>query len=349
MNTTIFDSPSDFTRAFEQGLVDMLAHEGLGVFILVCANAGFDPRLQQTLVPVLQRRFERHAAEYREALRSGRSLPDADDDVMVFLKMMAVGFEALSPTERRQAGPWEVQFNALRSFRPPRMAQQKVETIHQPFKDNGFHFNKPFLRKECFWSGELAGREVELLYNKFPFVDFHGLLVPQREHNAPQFLTHDDHHYLWRVCEQIGENLPGIGFGYNAYGAYSSVNHLHFQMFVREAALPVKAPHWRHNGGRQDYPTSCERFDSVEEAWRYIDKLHEHQCSYNLLYVPGGLYCLPRHKQGSYQHSDWTGGFTWYEMCGGIVTFNREHYETLDEGMIGEEFARLDWKPGQSV
>ena len=80
MNTDIFDSPSDFSRAFEQGLVDMLAHDGLGVFILVCANAGFDPALQQALAPALMERFERHAAQYREALRSGRSLPDADDD-----------------------------------------------------------------------------------------------------------------------------------------------------------------------------------------------------------------------------------------------------------------------------
>ncbi len=341
MNLSLFDSPSDFARAFEQGLIDMLAHEGLGVFILVCANAGFDPALQQALAPALRERFERHASQYREALRSGCSLPDADDDVMVFLKMMAVGFENLSPTERRQAGPWEVQFNALRSFRPPRMAHQKVDAIHLPFNENGFHFNKPFLRKECFWSGELAGREVELLYNKFPFVDFHGLLVPQREHNAPQFLTQDDHRYLWRLCEQIGETLPGVGFGYNAYGAYSSVNHLHFQMYRREIALPVESPQWRHNGGERDYPVPCERFDAVGEAWRYIEALHAAECSYNLLYVPGALYCLPRRKQGSYQHSDWTGGFAWYEMCGGMVTFNREHYEALDEGMIEEEFARL--------
>jgi hypothetical protein len=344
MNTTIFDSPSAFAAAFEQGLVDMLAHEGLGVFILVCANAGFEPQLQQALAPALKTRFERHAAAYREALRSGRTLPDADDDVMVFLKMMAVGFEALAPTERRLAGPWEVQFNALRSFRPPRMAHQKVEAIHQPFNENGFHFNKPFLRKECFWSGELAGREVELLYNKFPFVDSHGLLVPQREHNAPQFLTQDDHRYLWRLCEQLGERLPGVGFGYNAYGAYSSVNHLHFQMYRRDNPLPVESHGWRHNGGNQEYPATCRRFDAMEEAWRFIESLHAKACSYNLLYVPGALYCLPRRLQGSYRHSEWTGGFAWYEMCGGVVTFNRGHYESLDEATIREEFARLAWQ-----
>jgi len=341
MTMEIFESPERFSRAFAQGLAGMLEHDGLGVFILVCANAGFAPALQQSLSPALKARYQRHADAYREALAEGQGLPDADDDVLVFLKMMAIGFEALRPSERRQAGPWELQFNPLRSFRPPRMAHTRVDAIHAPFNDNGFHFNKPFLRKECFWSGELEGREVELLYNKFPFVDYHGLLVPQREHNAPQFLTQDDHRYLWRVCQVLGESLPGIGFGYNAYGAYASVNHLHFQMFRREAPLPVEAPCWQHNGGARPYPSDCEYFDNREAAWSLIDSLHRQEVSYNLLYVPGGLYCLPRRKQGSYRHADWTAGFAWYEMCGGMVTFNRAQYAALDEAMIEREFAAL--------
>jgi len=336
-----FQSPEYFNAAFANGLERMLEHEGLGVFILVCANAGFDVLLQQQLQPKLRVRFSRHAEQYREALMAGRTLPDAEDDVLVFLKMMAIGFDALQPGERREAGPWEVQFNPLRSFRPPRMAHTRVDAIHTPFNEHGFHFNKPFLRKECFWSGELAGREVELLYNKFPFVDNHGLLVPQREHNAPQFLTQDDHRYLWRVCEAMGEGLPGVGFGYNAQGAYASVNHLHFQMYRREVPLPLQDPRWQHNGGEQSYPSRCERFDDVESAWSYIDGLHRQALSYNLLYLPGLLYCLPRRKQGSYQHAEWTAGYAWYEMCGGVVTFNRGHYEALDEAMIAQEFAKL--------
>lgn len=336
-----FQSPECFTDAFAQGLERMLEHDGLGVFILVCANAGFDPALQQFLQPVLKARFGSHAEQYREALMAGRALPDADDDVLVFLKMMAIGFDALQPGERRQVGPWEVQFNALRSFRPPRMAHTRVDAIHAPFNETGFHFNKPFLRKECFWSGELEGREVELLYNKFPFVDYHGLLVPQREHNASQFLTHDDHHYLWRLCERIGETLPGVGFGYNAYGAYASVNHLHFQMYRRATPLPLQDSCWQHNGGGLPYPSGCERFDDRDEAWRYIAELHRMEVSYNLLYLPGTLYCLPRRKQGSYPHAEWTAGFAWYEMCGGVVTFNRSHYEGLNEAMIRDEFAKL--------
>jgi hypothetical protein len=341
MNQEIFQSVERFSAAFTAGLDTMLEHEGLGVFILVCANAGFDTRIQQRLSDRLRQRFEAYSEQCRAALSQGRTLPDADDDVLVFLKLMAIGFDALQPTQRRTEGPWELQFNQLRAFRPPRMANTRVETLHLPFNENGFHFNKSFLRKECFWSGELQGREVELLYNKFPFVDFHGLLVPQREHNAPQFLTHDDHKYMWRVSEELGRSLPGVGFGYNAYGAFASVNHLHFQMFLRQTPLPVQQARWLHNGGTELYPSRVERFDNAEAAWLYIEAMHRGGDSYNLLYLPGEIFCLPRRIQGSYQHAPWTGGFAWYEMCGGAVCFSQEGYAQLDGGMIEAEFARL--------
>ncbi len=341
MHTEIFQSPEKFGHAFAQGLSMMLEQDGLGVFILVCANAGLSPALQRSLSTALESHYRRHADRYREALGQGWALHDADDDVLVFLKMMVIGYEGLRQAERKSVGPWEVQFNQLRAFRPPRMAHSRVEAIHVPFNDSGFHFNKPYLRKECFWSGMLAGREVELLYNKFPFVDYHGLLVPQREHNAPQFLIRDDHFYLWRVCEALGGNLPGVGFGYNAYGAYASVNHLHFQMYIRDAGLPVESIMWRHNGGSRPYPTECERFSEAEDAWSYIEALHREGKSYNLLYVPGALYCLPRKKQGSYRHADWSSGFAWYEMCGGVVTFNRTQYDALDAAAIEREFEVL--------
>lgn len=349
MTNTPFRSTGDFRQAFAAGLEEMLQHEGLGVFILVCANAGFDSQLWQSLEQKLTSRYEQHARQYREALQGGLSLPDGEDDVTVFLKMLAIGFDALAQTERRKAGPWELQFNLLRSFRPPRMAHRRIESLSEPFNENGFHFNKPFLRKESFWSGDLEGREVELLYNKFPFVDQHGLLVPEREKNAPQCLTRDDHDYLWQLSAKLGETLPGVGFGYNAYGAFSSVNHLHFQMYQRPEPLPVQSPRWRHNGGDTPYPSACEHFAQPESAWRFIDRLHRNNIAYNLLYLPGTLYVLPRRMQGSYQHADWTGGFAWYEMCGGMVCFNREQYEGLSAAEIEKEFARLRLELPESI
>ncbi len=336
-----FDSVTDLQNAFAAGLERLLDASGLGAYILVLANALFDEGLDRRLREPLQRRFQEHLGRVRRSLAGGQELTDAPDDLLVFLKLMAIGPEAAGVTERRAVGPWEVQFNLLRSFRPKRMSASVGGGTQVPFDPSGFHFNKPFLRKESFWSGELAGSRVDLLYNKFPFVDLHGLLVPEREAGLPQFLSRDWHDYVWRLARELAAGLPGVGFGYNSYGAYASVNHLHLQMFVRERPLPVAADAWAHNGGSEPYPSPCARFDDVEQAWRYLDHLHREAEPYNLVYLPGRLYCLPRARQGDYRHAPWTGGFAWYEMAGGMVAFNRRDYQSLQAGQVATELRRV--------
>ena len=259
----------------------------------------------------------------------------------LFLKLIALGFQGIGTTESRAAGPWEIQFNLLRAFRPKRMSSSLTRGSQVPFDPAGFHFNKPFLRKETFWSGQLRGRSVDLLYNKFPFVELHGLLVPDREATLPQFLSRPYHQFVWELAQEWGSGLPGMGFGYNGYGAHASVNHLHFQMFVRDRPLPLLAPQWQHNGGEREYPTPCAVFDRPDEAWRYLDHLHREEEPYNLLYLPGRLYCLPRAHQGNYQPAPWSGGFAWYEMAGGTVAFNREQYQALDAVTMAQELRRV--------
>jgi len=336
-----FDSLENFRDAFTAGLRRLLGEPGLGAHILVLANAGFDRTIQRDLGDELARRFEEHAARCREALSRGDDLKEAKDDLLVFLELLALGFDRLGHSEFRDAGPWEVQFNLIRSFRPRRMSASVAHGAQKPFNPNAFHFNKPFLRKESFWEGELFGRPVDLLYNKFPFVDLHGLLVPDRECALPQFLTRSYHDYLWDAAGELAATLPGVGFAYNSYGAFASVNHLHFQMFVRHRPLPVADRRWRHNGGAEDYPAPCLVFDRAEAAWTYIDHLHRAEIPFNLLYLPQRLYCLPRARQGSYQGVDWSGGFAWYEMAGGITTFSREDFSALTERDIARELARV--------
>jgi hypothetical protein len=277
---------------------------------------------------------------FRATLRDGRDPSEAPDDVLVFLKLMAIGFDGVQPTECRRAGPWEVQFNHLRAFRPARMSARPVIGIYAPFDRQGFHFNRPFLRKEVFWSGQLHGVEVDLFYNKFPFVDLHGLLVPDRAANQPQFLSRTYHLYVWSLASRLGTRLPGVGFGYNSYGAYASVNHLHFQMFVRDRPLPLTAAGWRHNGGDRDYPTACEPFRCPRQAWERLRQLHAEEISYNLVYLPGVLYCLPRRRQGDYTHAPWTAGFAWYELAGAVTAFNRQDF-AIDGETISRELAKL--------
>lgn len=336
MNDTVFSSLSSLRQAFDAGLSAMLDGGGLGPFILVCANGNYDPAVHAATAAALEKLYRELEAEFRADLENGRDIKAVEEDLLVFLKLRTVGPERLKPTERRRAGEWEVQFNHLRAFRPKRITAWVPAGIRAPFDDSAFHFNKPFMQKEAFWRGSLAGREATLYYNKYPFADFHTLLVPERERCLPQFHTAEHHGWLWRLAEELGANLDGVGIGFNAFGAFASVNHLHFQLFLKPEGFPVMAGNWRHNGGAEAYPATCLAFGEEKEAWRYIEGLHERETPYNLLYQPGRLYVFPRRKQGSYSQPSWTSGFTWHELAGGMIAFNRQDFDVLNEDSIRE-------------
>lgn len=341
----LFSSPLAFRQSFENGLLRLLEQGDLNLFILVAANASFEPSLYARLRYQLENIYDCLLSELRDTYASGGNVNEADDDLLVFLKMAVVGFDALALTELRQVGNWEVQFNHLRSFRPMRNSQRPMTSIRTPFDVQGFNFNKPFIQQEAIWSGTLCGQSFDLYYNKYPFVDQHCLLVPSREDCMPQYHKEDMHAFVWKLVRMLSSALPGIRIGYNAMGAFASVNHLHFQMFVREQELPVEADNWVHNGGYDDYPVDCGFYDDSASAWRAVERLHESDQAYNLLYTPRGMFCLPRKKQGGFQLAAWSNGFSWYELCGGMITFNRQDYASLDADRIHMDLslARLEW------
>lgn len=338
---SLFASSAAFSTVFSAGLDGLLKKGGLGPFILVCANATFDQRLYAAASDGLSQLYAVLRDEYVQALQQGREIQAVEEDLLVFLKIHAVGLDRLQPTAKRQEGLWELQFNHLRSFRPKRITSRVPERLRAPFDEAGFHFNKGFMQKEAFWAGELLGRHATLYYNKYPFVDFHGLLVPERDSCLPQYLTEAHHFYLWEATAALAQTLEGVGFGYNSLGAFASVNHLHFQMFIKSEGFPVMAPAWRHNGGEKPYPAACLVFSDAKSAWTGIHQLHEDEMPYNLLYAAGRMYLFPRRKQGTYPQPAWTSGFTWHELAGGIITFNREDYERLDAASIERELACL--------
>ncbi len=335
-DTDLFASTAAFRQGFERGLEALLDAASLNLFILVTANAGFAAPMFTALRTRLREQFRQHSERLREALRRGERLDEADDDLLVFLKMVCMGFDALSLTEGRVAGEWEVQFNHLRAFRPLRNSQQPMTRIQAPFDADGFHFNKTFMQQEVLWEGESCGQRFALYYNKYPFVDLHCLLVPERESCLPQYHRRDMHLFIWRLIDQWRGNLPGIRIGYNALGAFASVNHLHYQLFLRDEPLPVENRRWLHNGGTQEYPVDCRRFACAGTAWDYIERLHAANEAYNLLYTPAGLYCMPRRKQGDFHLAAWSKGLSWYEMSGGMITFNHQDYTTLTAARISE-------------
>jgi len=332
--------------AFAAGLLRLLREgDGPGAFILALANASFDPCLRGRLEGAVRRRFHLLARQCYDALAAGRAPPGPADDRAVFGQLLEIGLDALEPCRRRCVGPWEVQLNPLRALRPARAAGRPPAGICAPFDPAGFHFNQPFLRREAFWVGRLGGVAAELLYNKFPFVELHAILVPERQVCAPQYLTEDRHLWVWSLGERLVAALPGVGFGYNSLGAFASVNHLHIQMFVRAEPLPVALDCWRHNGGRLPYPADCELYTDPSAAWQRLAELHAEGLSYNLIYLPGRLYCLPRRRQGEYALPPWCGGHAWYELAGGVISFRAADFDSLGAGDIANALAETRAEP----
>jgi diadenosine tetraphosphate (Ap4A) HIT family hydrolase len=341
-----FTSRRGLEERFAGGLATLLEqHDGLGVYILVLANAAQDPSLWDRLRDRLAARHQRHEDSLVRSLRQGSAILEPEDDLLVFLKLLAIGFEHLHPVEQRliAAGAgepaWEAQFNPIRALRPARMSEARVDGVMRPFDAQGFHFNKPFLAKEVFWEGEgataLACKPARLLYNKYPFAPLHGLLVPEPALQRPQFLTPEIHGWAWEVACLAGEHVAGFGLAYNSYGAHASVNHLHFQTFVRTRALPAQAS----QGGR--YPLPCQRFDDPETAWFQLDELHQRGIPYNLIYSGGGLHVIPRRRQGETPPEPWSPGFAWSEVAGAFTLSSRETYEGLSAETIGSALERL--------
>lgn len=342
MLPALFQDEHHYRQAFAQGLQALLQENALGSFILVLANAIHDPALQKILQSSVKTRYGQLAEDLQKSLTQGRDPDHPGDDLLVFLKLMAVGLENLQSTRSRQAGPWELQHNHLRAFRPARMSGETVTALHAPFDDRAFHFNKSFLRKEIIWEGELMGHDCRLLYNKFPFAPLHGLLVIEPEERHPQYLGKFTHDYLWRLMEALGEHLPGCGFGYNARGACSSVNHQHVQLYAgKESGYPVEHSSWSHNGGAQPWPLPCQRLGDANEAWHFIEELHRQNRAYNLLYRPGHLYVISRAMQGGYTPAAWAGGFAWAETAGAIILSNARDYHALTEDQIRKELEKL--------
>lgn len=330
-----FTSLKHFKQQFNQGLHLLADKPQMGAFILSLANASHDPELFSELKSTLKKQYHSLLYQYQADMEGKKKLDAAEEDLLVFLKIQALGFNHIEIAQQRREGHWLCQYNQLRSFRPKRMSEfQHSGEIFVPFVDSQFHFNKPFMEKECFWSGKYKGKNLDLFYNKYPFADLHGLIVPEREYCLPQLLSLEMHCYIWQITRELEKTLPGVAHGYNSYGAYASVNHLHFQMFVDPEGLPVTQKNWSHNGGTEDYPLKVIKCSDTNLAWEIISELHYKKQPYNLLYMPDHIFIMPRQVQGSVDVPEWSSGFTWYELSGAILSFEQQDYNDLSSDDI---------------
>ena len=318
-----------FRRQFSDGLSQMLSADGLGAFILVLANSLQGDELRQPLLHALEKNFD--------AMKTAGQ--GSDDDESVFAILSREGIEDQQCWRHRQVGSWELVYNTMRRLRPERLSTQKFDAISQPFDDQLFNFNRSFLQPEILWQGEWSGRHFRVLYNKFPFAPWHLLIAPDADEQRPQYLDSRTHAMMWELVSAQQHVMLGFGVGYNSLGAGASVNHLHFQGFLRTQLLPVESTHWTHRGGRVDYPLKCRATDSVQQAWEMIDQFHQQNQPFNLLYRPGICYLLPRRPQGAVAAEPWAQGVAWYESCGVFTLADQSLFSELSQQQITQQLA----------
>lgn len=307
----VTDSAAAFQHLFVDTLRNMLSPHEAGAFILVLANSMQDTELSNMLRHDLYANFKAVQINVQQAV-----LEVTRDDLAVFKAIEDVGIGSITCWQSHGVGNWELVYNPMRALRPARASSEAIDSIKQPFDEDRFNFNKPFLRPEILWQGNWQRSQLRVLYNKFPFAPYHLIIVPDAEMQLPQYLTADYHSMMWSLVEQQQLVLPGFAAGYNSLGACASVNQLHFQSFVREHQLPVELPYWKHNGGNDQYPMKSIAFNSTADSWKQIDEYHQNNQPYNLLYRPGRCYVLPRRKQGSEDVAPRVRGAGWIEQCG---------------------------------
>ena len=258
----------------------------------------------------------------------------------MFKQWRAIDVVQLPMWQTRRVGAWdsswEVVYNVMRQLRPARASSQILNSIIQDFDDTRFHFNKPFLKPEILWQGEYGNKNVRVFYNKFPFSDYHLLIVVSPEDNSAQILTQDMHRYISTLTEVVDEALPGFGVGFNSLAAGASVNHLHFQGFIREQKFPLE-----NIDDVSNYPLSVKQFADIESSWQYIQTLIEKDMAFNCLYRKNSCYVVPRKYQGTVDLPVWLDGAGWIDVAGVMTVSDEAMFNAIDEQSVTQALGLL--------
>jgi len=331
--TQVLSSTEHYTQAFEEGLIGILQSRTAGTFILACANIFQHPELLQKNTNLLGEVYHDIEGYYRTCRSQNRQPDDSADDVSVMDKIISIGFDKLEPLQSRQVETdtaiYQLSFNQLRSFRPERMSTVKDIRLNTVFSQDGFHFNKAFLKKEMFAEGEYLGRHISLFYNKFPFVKYHALLVADKAQHNNQYLSKEYLDYIFNLQTNAQDQIPELVVAYNSLGAGASVNHLHFQVFLEARPLPVFSAKFLHNGGSEPYPASCNVFTDVENCWDFIQTLHADNVPFNLLFKDKRIYCLPRKLVSDYNPDVNISVYGWSEMAGAFTMSDKDVFKQV--------------------
>jgi len=326
---------NQFKSLFVSKLKAMLSDDELGAFILVLANSLQDEYLKSELSTALNENFFTLKNKYQSG-----ELKATQDDLDVFKQLLDIDIQQLPVWQSRQEGDkengWEVVCNVMRKLRPARASKQILESIVQDFDDTKFHFNKPFLKPEILWQGQYKNKALRVLYNKFPFSDYHLLIVVSPEDELPQVLTQDMHNYVSALTSETNKFFPGFGIGFNSLAAGASVNHLHFQGFVREQKFPVELVDIAG-----DYPLAVQHFLDIEACWQHLQSLLDQDIAFNCLYRKESCYVVSRKYQGTVELPDWLDGAGWLDVAGVMTVSDQQAFDLIDQQSVTQSLRLL--------
>ena len=320
-----------FKKLFVEKLKSMLSDEELGAFILVLANSLQDDYLKKELHVDLKNNFNALKEKYLAG-----ALEATSDDIEVFEKLLGMDVDDLPVWQSRMEGEWSVVFNIMRQLRPARASSQVLDSIVQKFDRDKFHFNKPFLKPEILWEGEYDTRNVRVLYNKFPFSDYHLLIVVSPELNRAQVLDEEMHHFIYSLVQNESDALPGLGVGSNSLAAGASVNHLHFQGFIRDQDFAIEVM------DEDGFPLNVSHCTSSESSWEKIALLMQEDIAFNCLYLKGKCYVVPRLYQGRVNLPEWLDGAGWIDVAGVMTVSDEKTFFDLGETPINQALSLLN-------
>jgi len=313
----------------------MLSADALGAFILVLANSMQDQRLADGLAADLKSTYAVLSQRFANETLSG----DADD-IAVFEQLLPTGIKTFRAWETRTPGPWQCAYNPLRALKPERASNVPFDSLQLPFDEAAFHFDKPFLKPEILSEEVFNDKRLRVMYQKFPFVPYHLLILLDADAHHPQYLSQEHHALIGSLVSDIAKRLPGFGLAYNSIGAGASVNHLHIHGFIHDT-LTIELPRWQHNGGSNPYPVLCQPVEELSCCWDQIEQLHKADQPYNLLYREDRTYLISRPPQPTLVTPTWLTNVTWFEVSGALNLVDRNTFDQLSSKDIEAALARL--------
>jgi hypothetical protein len=264
-------------------------------------------------------------------------------------------------------GEFEAHYNFFRGLRPCEI-DKETESIDDPFIATRFHFGKVTPKEILLENQKLDGMDgvtFDLLFNLFPYVPFHLLIVPNRpkhaaEPGAKQFLCRtqpvDGLKFALEYIRHADD--PRLRVAYNSLGAHASINNFHLHGFYLtndwEPPIEKKIREAMANSrGRVDWWIDNIIFrgngdELLNQAYDHLDGIHAKakaapgQIAYNLYFAAQDcLVLFVRRHQNQYldylkRKAHFTTGPAWLEVLGTIIVPEERYLAELkEEDIVG--------------